>query len=68
MKSLCALLSVAGLVLASPLLRLDLYIGDEQITLNSHTGFNLNLNDMRLVELEGQAPVWMSELEKVRHR
>ena len=69
MRSLCALLSVAGLVLASPLLQLDLYIvGDGQTPLNSYPGMNLDLNDMRLVELEGQAPKWMSELEKVRHR
>lgn len=30
-----------------------------------HPDFDYDLNEMRLVELEGGVPVWMSELEKV---
>ncbi|THH33775.1 hypothetical protein EUX98_g418 [Antrodiella citrinella] len=30
-----------------------------------YPGFDLNLDELRLVQLEGQEPVWMSELEKV---
>lgn len=34
---------------------------------NPQPGFNLNLDELRLVQLsEGQEPVWMTELEKVR--
>lgn len=30
-----------------------------------HPDFDFDLSEMRLVELEGGAPVWMTELEKV---
>lgn len=45
-----------------------------QVTLNGHTfdaspstmkGFSLDLNDVRLVQMEGKEPVYMTELEKV---
>ena len=32
----------------------------------TYPGFDINLSELRLVRLEGQEPVWMSELEKVR--
>lgn len=67
MKSICALLSLVSLAISSPVLQ---FSGDsEQQVLGYPTeypGFDLDLNELRLVELEGQAPVWMSELEKVR--
>ncbi|KAH8106205.1 hypothetical protein BXZ70DRAFT_918624 [Cristinia sonorae] len=31
----------------------------------SYPGFDLDLNELRLVQLEGQEPVWMTELEKI---
>ena len=31
-----------------------------------HAGFDLDLNEVRLVQFEGQAPQFMTELEKVR--
>lgn len=37
----------------------------EPISVTSYEGFHLDLNAERLVEMEGQAPVWMTELEKV---
>ena len=30
-----------------------------------HPDFHLDLNASRLVQMEGRAPVWMTELEKV---
>jgi leucyl aminopeptidase len=36
-----------------------------QAPLGAHPGFNIDLNEQRLVELEGQQRVWMTELEKV---
>jgi leucyl aminopeptidase len=36
-----------------------------QEVLGVEDGINLDLQDMRLVEMEGQPPVWMTELEKV---
>jgi len=42
---------------------------DDQIPLRqaetTYPGFDLDLNSRRLVQLEGQDPVWMTELEKV---
>jgi leucyl aminopeptidase len=32
-----------------------------------HPGFDWDLSAQRLVQIEGQAPVWMTELEKVAH-
>ncbi len=32
----------------------------------TYPGFDLDLNALRLVEMDGRAPVWMTELEKVR--
>jgi hypothetical protein len=35
--------------------------------LSNYDGFDLDLNAPRLVQMEGQEPVWMTELEKVYH-
>ena len=64
MKSFAALLALASLVVASPTLS-----GNVQTPLTSdveYAGYSLDLAEMRLVQLEGQDPVWVSELEKVR--
>jgi hypothetical protein len=62
MKYLSTVLSLASLAAASPL-----FGGSDggQVPLATYPGFSLDLGAMRLVELEGQPPVWMSELEKV---
>lgn len=67
MKSFAVLLSLLTLAIASPLGQ----FGQEQeqfaMELPTHyPGYSLDLDAMRLVELEGQSPVWLSELEKVR--
>lgn len=69
MKSL-TLLSLVYLATATPL---SLLYGSEQVPLGSleehvtsYPGFDLDLDDRRLVQMEGQEPVWMTELEKVR--
>jgi len=36
-----------------------------EIQEQQYPGFDLNLNELRLVQLEGQEPVWISELEKI---
>lgn len=65
MKSFTALLALVSLTLATPLT-----YNLEQIPLNAadttYPGFDLDLNALRLVEMDGRAPVWMTELEKVR--
>lgn len=65
MKSLSILLSLISLVVATPLS----YSSQEQLSINAdgvtYPGFDLDLTALRLVEMEGQAPVWVTELEKV---
>jgi leucyl aminopeptidase len=43
---------------------------DDQIPLRqtetTYPGFNLDLNSLRLVQLEGKDPLWMTELEKIQ--
>ncbi|KAF8205140.1 peptidase [Pholiota molesta] len=64
MKSFSLLIALVSLVSATPLLY------DDQIPLNAeattYPGFDLDLNALRLVQMDGQAPVWMTELEKIR--
>lgn len=64
MKSFASLLCFVTLVLATPVTQ-----NEKQVTFNAQTatypGFDLDLNALRLVEMEGQAPVWMTELDKV---
>ena len=67
MKTFAVLLSLLTLAIANPI---GIY-GQEQEQLSMelptrYPGYSLDLSAMRLVELEGQSPVWMSELEKVR--
>lgn len=68
MKSLSILLSLLSLVVATPLS----YSNQEQLSFNAdgatYPGFNLDLTALRLVEMEGQAPVWVTELEKVCYK
>jgi leucyl aminopeptidase len=65
MKSLSILLSLISFVVATPLSSSS----QEQLFFNAdgatYPGFNLDLTALRLVEMEGQAPVWVTELEKV---
>ncbi|RXW25839.1 hypothetical protein EST38_g116 [Candolleomyces aberdarensis] len=67
MKSFSALLALLTLAIAGPVAQ----YGREQVPMEIPTslpGFSLDidLSEMRLVELEGQAPVWMSELDKIQ--
>lgn len=72
MKSVLAGLSFVCVALAIPFfstgdnvqLPLSMESLDEYA---SYPGFDLDLNQLRLVQLEGQDPVWMTELQKVRH-
>ncbi|KAJ7781427.1 peptidase [Mycena metata] len=61
MKSLFALVALAVVANSSP-------INGEQVPLGleSFPGFSLDLTAQRLVEMQGQPPVWMSELEKIQ--
>ncbi|KIM90560.1 hypothetical protein PILCRDRAFT_187745 [Piloderma croceum F 1598] len=68
--SLVSVVFLAGAV-ASPQLvpfaseQFPLDLGDP-ISSTSYEGFHLDLSAQRLVEMEGQKPVWMTELEKIR--
>jgi len=61
MKSLSAQLILAclGVATAWP------SFSPEQTVLGDYDGFSLDLAARRLVQMEGQAPVWMTELQKV---
>lgn len=67
MKSVFAGLSFVAVALAIPFFsaghngQLPLAVED----FADYPGFDLDLNALRLVQLEGQDPVWMTELEKV---
>lgn len=64
MKSFASLLCFVTLIVANPVIQ-----NEKQVTFDAQTatypGFDLDLNALRLVEMEGQAPVWMTELDKV---
>jgi bacterial leucyl aminopeptidase len=65
MKSLNALLILAGLAAASSP---SVLVGEEQTPFGSQSiypGFDLDLEARRLVQMEGKAPVWITELDKV---
>jgi len=68
MKSVYAVLSFVCVALAIPFFS----TGDNvqvPVVLEEHTnfpGFDLDLNELRLVQLEGQDPVWMTELDKIQ--
>lgn len=66
MKSFSILLSLACIAIATPLSNGE----SDQAPFNaelmtSYPGFTLDLNAQRLVQIEGQKPVWMTELAKV---
>lgn len=72
MKRIFAGLSLACLALAIPFHSLESSNDGSQVQLQftaedlaKHPGFDLDLNALRLVQLEGRDPVWMTELEKV---
>ena len=64
MKSFSILLALASLVVAAPSLA-----DNAQTPLGNvgqqFPGFSLDLSEMRLVQVEGQEPPWVFELEKV---
>lgn len=63
MKSFLILISLVSLVSTTPLVYNEQFpLGTQQ---GSYPGFNLDLNAVRLVQMEGESPVWMTELEKV---
>jgi len=65
MKSLNALLILAGLAATSSS---SVLVVEEQEPFGSQSiypGFDLDLEARRLVQMEGKAPVWMSELDKI---
>ncbi|PSR73621.1 hypothetical protein PHLCEN_2v10540 [Hermanssonia centrifuga] len=72
MKSFASLLALASLAASTPLSFYEnnqLPLGGSQQVeaeglLSSYPGVSLDLNERRLVQLEGQAPAWVSELEK----
>lgn len=71
------LLSFSGITLSKPVKQAFYDAGGNRqvvmqgqvfdVPTNPEPGFNLNLDELRLVQLsEGQEPIWMTELEKVR--
>jgi len=74
MKRIFAGLSLACLALAIPFYSPE-NAGDGQVQFQlslgdyaNYPGFDLDLNELRLVQLEGRAPMWMTEYEKVGPR
>ena len=77
MKPILLLLPVVGGSLAATLPTLYGSGNSPQVILNGQTfdaspssteGFSLDLNEVRLVQMQGKDPVRMTELEKVRPR
>ncbi|KAF5388210.1 hypothetical protein D9615_000223 [Tricholomella constricta] len=64
MKSFSILLSLACIAIASPFFDAQAPFGDG--LMNSYPGFTLDLNAQRLIQTEGEIPVWVSELEKIQ--
>jgi leucyl aminopeptidase len=63
MKSFLIIISLVSLVSTTPLVYNDQFpVGTQQ---GSYPGFDLDLNAVRLVQMEGESPVWMTELDKV---
>ena len=72
MRAIFAGLSLASLALAIPFYYPQSANDGSQVQLQhspedfaDYPGFDLNLNELRLVQLEGRDPVWMTEYEKV---
>ena len=66
MKSFAVLLALASLVVASPALLADTQSPLTKV-LADYPGYSLDLAELRLVQIEGQEPTWVSELEKASH-
>ncbi|CAL1702230.1 unnamed protein product [Somion occarium] len=65
MRVFAIILALAAASAANPLLFKESEqrpLGFQQQT---HPGFDLDLNERRLIQLEGQEPVWITELEKI---
>lgn len=67
MNLLATLLAFACLAVATPL---SAFFDNDQVSLggyqdHDYPGYDLDLSAQRLVEMEGQEPIWMTELEKV---
>lgn len=64
-----ALLSFVCIATATPLASFDVGsqhpFGTTEELVTSYPGFDLDLSEQRLVQMDGQEPVWMTELEKV---
>ena len=72
MRTIFAGLSLASLALAIPFYYPESASDGSQVQLQfspedfaNYPGFDLDLNELRLVQLEGRDPVWMTEYEKV---
>lgn len=69
MKSFSALASLACLAVAHPLSSSQdsgqVVLGGLEDHDVNYPGFDLDLTSRRLVQMDGQAPIWMTELEKV---
>jgi len=71
MKTIFAGLSLACLALAIPFYSSESPNGQAQLQFSvedyaNYPGYDLNLNELRLVQLEGREPVWMTEYEKIQ--
>ncbi|KAH9948861.1 peptidase [Amylocystis lapponica] len=67
-KSLALLLALVSVAVSTPFLADDnAQVAFESLP-QSYPGFDLDLNEVRLVQLEGQPPVQMTELDKIKLR
>ncbi|KAK7695698.1 hypothetical protein QCA50_000334 [Cerrena zonata] len=65
MRAFTIILAFVSAALANPLLFADSQqtpLGNQQTT---YPGFDVDLNERRLIQLEGQQPVWLTELDKI---
>lgn len=65
MRSFAALLALASLAVSAPSVSENAQYPLGQVELATHSGLDLDLSERRLIEVEGQSPVWVTELEKV---
>ena len=65
MKSFVVLLSFASLALSLPLLSDNVQHPLGQVQHTTASGLDLDLSERRLIQVEGQSPIWVTELEKV---
>lgn len=65
MRAFTVILAFVSAALANPVLFADsqqIPLGNQQ---QRYPGFDVDLNERRLIQLEGQQPVWLTELDKV---